>query len=58
VAVYEVNPLTDPRCGALLERHPAASAFHTAGWLEALRRTYGYEPFVVTTPARGSGNVS
>ena len=33
----------------LLSRHPAASVFHSPGWLRALRRTYGYEPIVATT---------
>jgi len=33
--------------------HPSASVFHTPAWLEALQRTYGYEPFVLTTCARG-----
>ncbi len=33
----------------LLAHHPAASIFHSPGWLNALRQTYGYEPFVVTT---------
>ena len=27
--------------------------FHTPDWLEALRRTYGYEPFVLTTSPPG-----
>ena len=27
--------------------------FHTTAWLEALRHTYGYEPFVLTTCAPG-----
>lgn len=27
--------------------------FHTSEWLKALRRTYGYEPFVLTTAAPG-----
>ena len=43
------DPIEDPRWAALLDRHPAASIFHTPGWLNALRQTYGYEPFVVTT---------
>ena len=51
--VYELNPLADPRWEEFLERHPQTSVFHTSGWLEALRRTYGYEPFVVTTAAPG-----
>jgi hypothetical protein len=28
--------------------------FHTAGWLEALQRTYGYEPLAVTTSPPGA----
>ena len=51
--VYELNPLADPRWEEFLERHPQASVFHTPGWLEALRRTYGYDPSVVTTAAPG-----
>jgi hypothetical protein len=53
VLVYELNPLDDPRWGKFLLRHPDAGVFHTPGWLEALRRTYGYEPFAVTTAAPG-----
>ncbi len=43
------DPIGDPRWSELLDRHPAASIFHSPGWLRALRQTYGYEPFVVTT---------
>jgi CelD/BcsL family acetyltransferase involved in cellulose biosynthesis len=43
------NPADDPNWSELLERHPAASVFHSPGWLRALRQTYGYESFVVTT---------
>ena len=39
-----INPLTDPRWRLFVESHPEASIFHTPEWLEALRRTYGYEP--------------
>ena len=46
---YALNPLTDRRWQALLDRHPSASVFHTPGWLGALQRTYGYEPVVMTT---------
>ena len=45
------DPIENPRWAELLEHHPAASVFHTPGWLNALRQTYGYEPFVVTTSA-------
>ena len=47
--VYRIQPLQDPRWGAFLERHPRASVFHTVAWLEALQRTYGYEPVAYTT---------
>lgn len=36
-----------------LERHPRASIFHSPEWLEALRRTYGYEPVVFTSSRAG-----
>lgn len=49
--MYQLNPLHDPRWNELLLRHPAATVFHTREWLEALRRTYGYEPIVLTTSA-------
>jgi CelD/BcsL family acetyltransferase involved in cellulose biosynthesis len=48
-AIYAIDPLRDPRWAEMVERHPRASVFHTPGWLEALRRTYGYEPVVYTT---------
>jgi hypothetical protein len=44
-----LDPLTDPRWPVFLERNADASIFHTPGWLEALRRTYSYEPVVYTT---------
>lgn len=51
MAVYNFNPLTDPRWEAFLARHPRASIFHSTGWLRALQRTYGYEPVVLTNSA-------
>ena len=47
--VHVIDPLTDPRWTGFAERHPAASAFHSRGWLRALQMTYGYEPLAVTT---------
>lgn len=52
--VYQIRPLNDPRWTRFLERQPHASVFHTGGWLEALRRTYGYESEVYTTTPPGS----
>lgn len=53
MAVYQFDPLQDFRWPEFLQSHPAASVFHTPGWLEALRRTYGYEPTVFTTASSG-----
>jgi hypothetical protein len=53
LTVYEIDPLQDRRWSAFLKEHPAASVFHTSAWLDALRRTYRYEPVVLTTCAPG-----
>lgn len=47
--LYRLSPINDPRWAEFLSRSSEASLFHSAPWLEALRRTYGYEPVVVTT---------
>ena len=52
-SIHRIRPLEDPRWAGLLERHPRASVFHSVAWLEALRRTYGYEPVAYTTAAPG-----
>jgi len=49
MAVYRIDPLADPRWDALVQQHANASIFHTRGWLEALRQTYGYKPLAFTT---------
>ena len=49
MTVYRIDPLTDARWEELVSRHPRASVFHTRGWLEALRRTYDYQPLAFTT---------
>ncbi|HXN54058.1 MAG TPA: GNAT family N-acetyltransferase [Candidatus Acidoferrum sp.] len=53
MCVYKLNPLQDPRWQNLVDRHPHGSVFHTVYWLEALRRTYRYEPVVYTTTPPG-----
>ena len=53
MAVFEINPLQDPRWRWLLEKHSRTSVFHTPEWLGALRSTYGYEPLVLTTATAG-----
>ncbi|HEX2710856.1 MAG TPA: hypothetical protein VHM88_01345, partial [Candidatus Acidoferrales bacterium] len=52
--VYRVDPLKDPRWEVFLQQHSQASVFHTPGWLEALRRTYGYKSVVYTTSPPGT----
>jgi lipid II:glycine glycyltransferase (peptidoglycan interpeptide bridge formation enzyme) len=47
--VFEINPLADPRWEGFVASHPRASVFHSRGWIEALRRTYGYTPVAFTT---------
>lgn len=47
--IYQIEPISDPRWADLVQRHSASSVFHTVGWLEALKRTYDYEPVVFTT---------
>ena len=48
-AVYEIDPLCDPRWAALVESHPRSSVFHSTNWLRALQTVYGYEPVAITT---------
>jgi len=51
--LYEINPLEDERWNDLVEEHAAASLFHSQFWLDALRRTYGYQPVVFTDSPPG-----
>ena len=47
--VYQIDPLVDRRWSEFVAAHPRASAFHSRGWLDALRRTYGFQPMAFTT---------
>jgi len=47
--LYVRDPLTDPAWATLASTHPHGSVFHAPGWLQALKRTYAYEPLVFTT---------
>ena len=49
LVAHQFNPLADPRWADFLKRHPGSSIFHSAAWLEALRRTYQYEPLAFST---------
>lgn len=51
--LYEIDPLADSRWTEFVQGHQHSSIFHSRGWLEALRRTYGYTPIVFTTNSGG-----
>jgi CelD/BcsL family acetyltransferase involved in cellulose biosynthesis len=48
-----IEPLQDQRWEEFVRRHPRASVFHSSAWLQALSRTYGYQPIAYTTSAAG-----
>lgn len=52
--MYRIGPLQDPRWAEFVDRHPHSSAFHTARWLKAVQRTYGYEPIALLTSPPGA----
>jgi CelD/BcsL family acetyltransferase involved in cellulose biosynthesis len=52
--IYAVDPLHDTRWRAFVESCPNSSVFHNPAWLEALRRTYGYQPQAYTTASPGT----
>ncbi len=53
-SVYQLDPLNDPDGRHSSNTNPHASIFHTAPWLEALRRTYNYQPVAFTHSAPGA----
>jgi hypothetical protein len=55
LTTYTIDPLNDERWVRFLDEHPEASIFHTREWLQALKRTYGYDPVAFTTSSPGSG---
>ena len=51
--LYEIDPVHDCRWSDLVARSSASSMFHTPGWLEALQRTYGFQPVAFTDSPPG-----
>ena len=51
--LYTLDPMLDSRWDDLVASHPRASVFHRQGWLNALARTYGYRPMVLTSAPPG-----
>jgi CelD/BcsL family acetyltransferase involved in cellulose biosynthesis len=52
-SAQRIDPLKDRRWDEFVSQHPRASVFHSSAWLEALSRTYGYQPVAYTTSAAG-----
>jgi CelD/BcsL family acetyltransferase involved in cellulose biosynthesis len=50
--LHEIDPLQDPRWTKFSQEHPQSAIFHSSGWLQALRLTYGYKPVVFTTSSK------
>ncbi len=53
VIAHSFDPLSDPRWDAFVASELRSSAFHSKDWLQALNRTYQYEPVGFTTAAPG-----
>lgn len=51
--IYEINPLSDSRWPEFTSSNGTSSIFHTANWLRALQKTYGYQPVAFTTSPVG-----
>jgi CelD/BcsL family acetyltransferase involved in cellulose biosynthesis len=52
MSVVLIDPLQDPRWADFVDRHPSGCVFHSRQWLEALRRTYGYQSCAYATVGR------
>jgi CelD/BcsL family acetyltransferase involved in cellulose biosynthesis len=51
MTICKIDPVTDRRWESFVQKHSDGGIFHSPSWLEALQRTYGYEPlaYVATT---------
>lgn len=54
IKAYSLDPLSDSRWPGFVHDHPRSSVFHSLPWLEALRRTYRYQPVAFTTSPPGA----
>ena len=52
--IYRIDPLEDPRWIEFVQWHAKSSVYHTRGWLDALRRTYGYDPVLFADSPPGN----
>lgn len=53
VRCYQLDPIRDSRWVRFVGNHFQASVFHTVAWLQALQKTYKYQPVVFTTSPPG-----
>jgi CelD/BcsL family acetyltransferase involved in cellulose biosynthesis len=51
--VYRISPIEDSRWTEYLAKNASASLFHSPTWLQALRRSYAYDPVLYTTNSPG-----
>src|SRR5947208_5562984 len=58
MVIARIDPGSDRRWETVVENRPDAGIFHTSGWLEALRRTYGFEPVVYAATDQANGLVN
>jgi Acetyltransferase (GNAT) domain len=49
LSLFKINPLVDTRWDEFIGNDPRSSVFHRREWLEALARTYNYQPFALTS---------
>ena len=54
LGVFELDPLQDSRWHDFIAKDSRACAFHSLGWLQALKKTYGYEPVVYSSGEPGT----
>jgi CelD/BcsL family acetyltransferase involved in cellulose biosynthesis len=53
MAVFEIDPLRDPRWRTFIEARPDSSVFHRVEWLQALKSCYGYRPVALSLTPPG-----
>lgn len=54
MAIFEIDPLQDPRWQVFTEASPNSTVFHSASWLQALATCYGYKPIALSTTPAGA----
>jgi CelD/BcsL family acetyltransferase involved in cellulose biosynthesis len=58
MTISQIDPVADHRWRRFVDEHPNGGIFHTSGWLDALRRTYRYEPVAYVATGRAGDIVA